>query len=134
MKTLNIKKEVAVEHRTIKVMINDNKRAITSREEQQIDLLDEDENIYLKALFCKTNTVKIPLLVEEYNLTWKQNYVYVIGFIIVLAVLVTKFVVGSYEISERIVVLAGGAIAVGVFWNELLILGRKIKVEKHRQN
>ncbi len=131
MKTLNIQKEVAVEQNTIKVMINDNKRAIPSRKEQQIDLLEEDKSIYLKALFFKTNTVEISGDDEAYTLTWKQNYVYVIGLMLAIAALAVIFIGdGSYDPSIRVFVLAGGAIAVGLLWNDLMVLGRKIQVEK----
>lgn len=128
MTKLQVAKEVAVDKETIKMMIDESCVARTAKRESTIDIAQGSEQIYLKGLFLKTNKMLLPKDERTLKLMWKQNYL----FVVILLVLILFFsfkvllVDGSYTSADRIVLLLGGGVAVKVFWNDLLILGRKI--------
>lgn len=130
MYTLKVKKEKLVEERTIKIVIDGVERGRTSRGEEEIIGKQGDDKLVIKALFLKTNKLECPKSNGVYNLTWKQNYIPIVIFVAIIFMLFMPLANDGYETSERLVVLVGGGVLVKLLWNDLLILGRKIKIEK----
>lgn len=129
---LRISKETAVERESIKVIIDERCVARTAKRESTIDVVQGSQQLYLKGLFLKTNKVSLPNENARYNLLWKQNYIFVVMLVLLILLFAFKVLLvdDSYTSADRVLLLLGGGIIIKVFWNDLLILGRKIRIEK----
>lgn len=132
MTKLRITKESAVDKETIKVIVDGSCIARTAKRETIIDVTEDAKQLYLQGLFLKTNKVTLPNENGIYSLMWKQNYIFVITLVLLILFLAFKVLLvdDTYTSTDRIVMLLGGGIAIKVLWNDLLILGRKISIEK----
>lgn len=132
MSKLYVSKEVAVDKETIKVMIGDTCIARSQKVESSVDIIPNGKPIYMQGLFLKTNKILLPKDEVTLKLLWKQNYLFVVILVLLILFFAFKILVidESYTTTDRIVLLLGGGIAIKLLWNDLLILGRKIRIEK----
>lgn len=130
MYSLKIQAEKAIDTRTIKVMVDGEERGRTEKQIVNVMGYESDDEVYLRALLLKTNKLKCPKKNGVYCLTWKQNYIPVIVFIAIIFLLFMPLANDGYEASERLIVLGLGVLLVKLLWNDLLIFGRKIRINK----
>lgn len=127
-----VQKEVATTLQLTKIYIDEKKVGRTNTStDNSFDSDEYGKSLYMKGLFFRTNKVKTPEKDSVYNLTWKQNYLFIIIFMIVILVSAFRFVGDeSYTMGMRVLVLAVFAPIINLFWNDLLIIGRKIQIKE----
>lgn len=127
-----VQKEVATTLQLTKIYIDEKKVGRTNTSTN--NSFDSDEygkSLYMKGLLFRTNKVKTPEKDSVYNLTWKQNYLFIILFMIVILTSAFRFVGDeSYTMGMRVLVIAVFSPIINLFWNDLLIIGRKIQIKE----
>lgn len=132
MYKIHIQQEKATSLPFTKIYIGNEKVGRTNMSSNNsVDSSIYDQEIYLKGLFLKTNSVKCPSRDYVYSLTWKQNYIYVILFMMLILYLVFKAIgTNDYTVGIRITIAIFVGPVINFMWNDLLLLGRKINIKE----